>query len=992
MSPFNAAITCRGPADTPIASALEPIETQSPPDIQSISILIAVAAKKNYPVHPYSYTKIPDVASFHAEWHSNRSTERGCMLDDRCLIDRLKQGDKEALRLVYVAHKDTLLTLAFSLVHDMNIAEDILHDVFVGFAGCVGELRLQTSLRRYLIGSVLNRARDRFRRDKTHTVEARDFLPALRISAGPEQEAVLFEETRRVSEALARLPLEPREILQLQAGGQVVRDYSLRKGAQLLITTTDEKGRPIKGVNVHAEYLSDAMGRGPKQPVRSDPNGVVFLSGLRPDVYFIVAAHPDYALAGQEVTLDGPKQVKPVVFNLQKGIDVPGVATCSDGLPASGWTVEPKPQWRKSVQSWRYNDPVAYDGTFILRHILPGPYRLEVSIPENDRVTRGVWSTDVNLPPETGLLDLKIPMSSSQGRVSISGTVRFPGDQSYDKGFWVDAMSVAASSGADMDLIAAGNFGSTFVFPGKRDFLIGNLVPGLYHLGITVAGSQRKEFWNVKAPSEGVVLEVTVAGSVSRRGRVVDRQTGRPITSFELRIVGEAEWRHVSDPNGMFQVQSRGPECKVQVKAQGYGDAISENLYREVDEPAVIELGPPVAFTGVVVDEAGRPIEGVTISYRYGQRADGLSDANDLATTDAEGHFRLDSISADDTWQWFVFRHPDYARVIKHIPPEKGPVLYEKIVLPKGGTVEGHVYDWQGKPMPDVPVYLLDEPQFSHWKRNVSRLGLARTDDTGFYRIEHMPEELCYVFPKDPYRDDTLGVVLTAILPRSRRTSRLDLGGSWKTTGRLLRNGEPVANTRFLVSYRAGFAQGFEAYTMSDSDGRFAFYGLPTGRRTIYWAVPGMRSSDKWMKLGTFAFRNLPPGQYILELGSVGAGRVSAPVHVDLGPAEHKAVQTNLAPAEGTRADSGVLVVHVVTQNGLLLATPDIWLERAGQVIEPSVDTDDRRHSAGEPGKYTLHAEYSGYRAVRTTVVMKSRQDRSVQEGREPLVITMIEQ
>jgi RNA polymerase sigma factor (sigma-70 family) len=142
------------------------------------------------------------------------------MLDDRRLIDRLKQGDREALRLVYTTYKDVLLTLAFSMMHDMNAAEDILHDVFVGFAGCVGELDLRTSLRQYLIASVLNRARDRFRREKTHVVEPEDLRPAAGVETDPQQTASFTEETQRVSEALAQLPLEQREVilLKLNAG------------------------------------------------------------------------------------------------------------------------------------------------------------------------------------------------------------------------------------------------------------------------------------------------------------------------------------------------------------------------------------------------------------------------------------------------------------------------------------------------------------------------------------------------------------------------------------------------------------------------------------------------------------------------------------------------------------------------------------------------------------------------------------------------------
>jgi RNA polymerase sigma factor (sigma-70 family) len=98
----------------------------------------------------------------------------------------------------------------------MNAAEDILHDVFVSFAGCVGELDLRTSLRQYLIGSVLNRARDRFRRDKTHVVDGQDLRLVPRSGTDPQQTASLTEETQRLTAALAQLPLEQREVILLK--------------------------------------------------------------------------------------------------------------------------------------------------------------------------------------------------------------------------------------------------------------------------------------------------------------------------------------------------------------------------------------------------------------------------------------------------------------------------------------------------------------------------------------------------------------------------------------------------------------------------------------------------------------------------------------------------------------------------------------------------------------------------------------------------------
>ncbi len=92
------------------------------------------------------------------------------MLEDQRLLWRLKRGDKEALRTVYERYKDNMLTVATSLLHDTGSAEDVLHDVFVSFALSVQKLKLRSSLRKYLITSIINRVRDRFRTKKHHTV------------------------------------------------------------------------------------------------------------------------------------------------------------------------------------------------------------------------------------------------------------------------------------------------------------------------------------------------------------------------------------------------------------------------------------------------------------------------------------------------------------------------------------------------------------------------------------------------------------------------------------------------------------------------------------------------------------------------------------------------------------------------------------------------------------------------------------------------------
>ena len=90
------------------------------------------------------------------------------MLDDKRLIRELKRGDQRALRTIYMEYKDNLLTVATALLHDAHAAEDVLHDVFIAFAGGVRGLQLRGSLRNYLTASIVNRVRDRYRKKKHH--------------------------------------------------------------------------------------------------------------------------------------------------------------------------------------------------------------------------------------------------------------------------------------------------------------------------------------------------------------------------------------------------------------------------------------------------------------------------------------------------------------------------------------------------------------------------------------------------------------------------------------------------------------------------------------------------------------------------------------------------------------------------------------------------------------------------------------------------------
>jgi RNA polymerase sigma factor (sigma-70 family) len=141
------------------------------------------------------------------------------MLDDKRLIWELKQGNKEALRRIYMEYKDNLLTIAISMLHDTYAAEDVLHDVFVSFAGGIGNFQIRGSLKNYLTASVVNRVRDMYRKKKHFEVELEEAGQIAVDSDGPERAIELGEQAKRLTDALALLPMEQRETIVLHLNG-----------------------------------------------------------------------------------------------------------------------------------------------------------------------------------------------------------------------------------------------------------------------------------------------------------------------------------------------------------------------------------------------------------------------------------------------------------------------------------------------------------------------------------------------------------------------------------------------------------------------------------------------------------------------------------------------------------------------------------------------------------------------------------------------------
>jgi RNA polymerase sigma factor (sigma-70 family) len=177
------------------------------------------------------------------------------MIEDEILKWRFRQGSKEAFCRIYEKYLDYLLTIAAGLSRDFNSAEDIVHDVFVRFASSWQEFSQKGSLKSYLTTSVLNQARDQFRKAGRQASELID--DALVTESDCPDRIIIDDETsEELRKSIAELPYEQREtvILHLK-GGMKFREIA--KLQDVSINTV--QGRYRYGIEKLRSVLKDEV-------------------------------------------------------------------------------------------------------------------------------------------------------------------------------------------------------------------------------------------------------------------------------------------------------------------------------------------------------------------------------------------------------------------------------------------------------------------------------------------------------------------------------------------------------------------------------------------------------------------------------------------------------------------------------------------------------------------------------------------------------------
>lgn len=646
-------------------------------------------------------------------------------------------------------------------------------------------------------------------------------------------------------------------IVSLKCDQKTVKHFVLQKACQIEVRIVDEDGQPVEKSLASVASSSDSNRYSVSDEGSPDSSGKIRLGGLQPSSqpYVVMVKGNGYAPGKLLVTLNNPGHVETGEIVMRRGGTVKARVICSDGKPAAGWFIQLEPKW------WQVNNilgeyPIDKDGNVTLSHITPDDYSISIAMPipgeKNGRTVFPVMTA--TLPPPVEPLEIRVPKPSPPASpASISGTVNLEDSR------LTQAVSVVVYNGTE-------SIGGTDVWPGQtnKNFTIDNLAPGLYTLKIVSYADEIREktIEGVKAPCSDLKIDVEYLGKPHLRGVVLDATTNHPIPQFKVRwkklrpvssprYSDDALWQSVEDPQGRFdfEVISRGI-YQVQVAVEGRTWVWSPEIDTEQNpkEPVAICLPDKklASVRGCVVDEQGQPVSGARVLPL--SKAGGLERGKSLlfvspegaVETGPDGRFTLDQLSPGIETLKVV--HPDFAfSIVPGISLGEGTVVDErKITLKRGGTVEGHVYDVRGKPQAGTTLVVRD--QESYGDSDEEKAGLLASDTTdaqGYYRVEHLPEQVCHILRAKMQNPD--GVIHTTVLPVNGRTLTADLGGGNRVTGRLVDSEKPLSGHEVVVTGQSPHFGKFRSRLSTDSKGEFVFRGIPAGRHTVYAAIPGTR-------------------------------------------------------------------------------------------------------------------------------------------------------
>ncbi|MEJ7557304.1 MAG: RNA polymerase sigma-70 factor [Pedobacter sp.] len=144
--------------------------------------------------------------------------------EDLDVIDTLKTRDKRRFEVFYKKYYRPLFTVAYRYVGHTEVAEEIVHDVFINIWNKADQLNIQTSMKSYLFRSIINSSLNYIKKEKAQLEKqsaykiVHDQELATQEDDVTESEEALF---KGLEDALALLPDKCKQVMYLSRFGKL---------------------------------------------------------------------------------------------------------------------------------------------------------------------------------------------------------------------------------------------------------------------------------------------------------------------------------------------------------------------------------------------------------------------------------------------------------------------------------------------------------------------------------------------------------------------------------------------------------------------------------------------------------------------------------------------------------------------------------------------------------------------------------------------------
>ena len=611
--------------------------------------------------------------------------------------------------------------------------------------------------------------------------------------------------------------------------GTLTKDIQLPAGGTITGSVT------VNGVPV-ANAQMDAWGPSGEGWAETDTTGAYTMSGLATGTYTVSVRldntdYPDYTSPEKTASVTAGQTTTGVNFELTLGGSISGSVTYPDGSPVADIRVE---AWQE-MQNWDTGGGhgevwTTSDGTYIMKGLTSGTYRIEVRIDDPSMnyavefqtvsVTAGQETTGVNFVLTSGG-SISGTVTDSDGNPVANAELNAWKPEGEGGGGWAMTDSNGAytmtglSSGTYNVEVRAGDYSSTMK---------------------TVAVTAGQD-------TSGVDFVLTVGGSIS--GTVTYEDT-TPAVNVRVECwneIGSGRGDALTDPDGVYTIRGLSTGTyRVKVR-------IDDPTANYASESRKISVTAGQTTTGVnFVLSAGGSISG-TVTFEGSPVANVRVEAwNDQGSgwgdsmTASDGTYTINGLS---TGTYHITVKADesgmnYASEEKSVSVTAGqPTNGVNFALTIGGSISGTV-TYDGSSVANVRVEC--------WKREGMGRGDAMTASDGTYTITGLSSgvyELEVRSDEENYASDHKTVTVVAGENTPNVNFVLSTGAS--ISGAVTYAGNPVANMRVEAWNDQGSGWGD---SMTASDGTYTINGLSAGTYHVKvrndWDPTGMGETGNY--------------------------------------------------------------------------------------------------------------------------------------------------